>query len=283
MIRGDLITGSTGMVSIREVNKSASDIKHRIISEFYALKKESQKQPKYKDLIKKWLITKAHLSPETVRTYENNVNYYYSNGLPNGCSISRVNSVRRDWNVFARWCIGLGYDIEKLEGSTESEGRLRVFSDSELSAILDIIKPKDLNDCFRFGFLTGARRKEYCAPKKEWLRQNNDGGYYLQVVKKGGYKRIVRVNEQAVSILEGRNWAFWNYTKGHLTTYFKIWARRAGVSDAKTHDLRRTFGFNLLNSGTDIAIVARLLGISVKVADKHYTPLLTSNISDFKL
>ena len=36
-----------------------------------------------------------------------------------------------------------------------------------------------------FAYLTGSRRKEINAPKVEWLRQNNKGQYYLQVIKKG--------------------------------------------------------------------------------------------------
>ena len=61
------------------------------------------------------------------------------------------------------------------------------------------------------------------------------------------------------------------------------YSKKPNINDVIFHDLRRTFGYNLLVKGHDIAIVARLLGISIKVAEKHYTPLLTANIGDFTL
>jgi len=206
MIRGHLISGSTGMTSIHKVNKSAAAIEHRIISEFYALKKESQKQPRYKDLIEKWLNTKSHLSPDTVRTYRHNVHYYYSKGLPTNCSISRINSVRRDWNIFVRWC------------------------------------------------------------------------------NKRGYERIIKINHQALDILNKRNNIFWSYSKGHISKFFKQYARDVNINDVQFHDLRRTFGWNLIKQGVSIYQVSKLLGHkSVLTTERHYAPLLTTQIDEFTL
>jgi len=294
MIRGDLITGRTGMTDPHEVNKQAEDIRHRLISEYYQLKKEKIKQPNFKLLIYKWLETKQGHRKGTIRTYKDNVTYYINHGLPKNCSPSRVYGVRRDYNIFARWCKKQGYEVDVLDGETESEPRTRVLNDEELKRLWGACdmkdahwryknKHQDFKDCLQFIYYTGARRIEAKAPKKEWLRKNNNNDYYLEVIKKGGKKRIIRVNEQALAILKKRDFEFWNYEEQWLTKRYKYIARKGGLTDTHLHDLRRTFGYNLLVSGTDIAIVARLLGISIKVAYKHYTPLLVSEIDNFTL
>ena len=75
-------------------------------------------------------------------------------------------------------------------------------------------------------------------------------------------------------ILEQRNFDFWSYSDDWLTRRYQYMAKKANIKDTILHDLRRIFGYKLLVGGTDIAIVARLLGIDIKVAYKHYTPLL---------
>jgi len=294
MIRGDLITGRTGMTDPYKVNKQADDIRHKFISDYYKLEKEKIKKPSFKTLIPKWLETIQGKSPNTIRTYKDNTWYYINNGLPINCSVSRVNSVRRDYNIFARWCNKKGYEVEVLKGETESEGRIRVLNDNELGRLwlaCDMVgyhwrykkKYKDMKDCLQFIFYTGARRKEARSPKEEWLRKNSNNDYYLEVIKKGGKRRIIRINKQALYILKKRDFKFWSYSNDWLTRRYKWLALKAGIPDTNLHDLRRTFGYRLLVGGTDIAIVARLLGISIKVAYKHYTPLLVSEIDNFTL
>ena len=284
MIRGDLIAGRTGMTDPRKVNKNASQIKHRIISEYYQLKKQKEKRPNFIFLKDKWLKRYKNYPKSTYNTYKYNVETYLKNfEFPDNISKSRENAIRRDMNIFLRWCRRQGYKVDILKCATESEGRLRVLSEDELNNLFSIIKPIDLKDCFMFAYLTGSRRKEINAPKIEWLRQNNKGQYYLQVIKKGGYKRIIRINNDALNILKERNFVFWDYSTSWLTRRMSYYSKKANINDVIFHDLRRTFGYNLLVKGHDIAIVARLLGISIKVAEKHYTPLLTADIGDFTL
>ena len=49
----------------------------------------------------------------------------------------------------------------------------------------------------------------------------------------------------------------------------------AGINDASLHSIRKTFGSKLIESGTDIYTVSRLLGhSSVNVTSSHYIDLL---------
>ena len=294
MIRGKLITGRTGMTDPHKVNKHAEEIRHQIIAHHYKLQEQQTKQPNYNTLVNKWIATKQGLSKRTLETYYSNVNYYINNGISTDVSTSRVNALRRDYNIFARWCKKEGYEVDIIKGKTNSEARTRVLNDNELNRLWIACdmegtqkrykkKHQDFKDCLQFIFYTGARRKEVKAPKKEWLRKNNDGNYYLQVVRKGGNKRIIRINKQALRILEQRNFEFWSYSDDWLTRRYQYMAKKANIKDTILHDLRRTFGYKLLVGGTDIAIVARLLGIDIKVAYKHYTPLLVSEIDNFTI
>jgi len=50
------------------------------------------------------------------------------------------------------------------------------------------------------------------------------------------------------------------------------------------HDLRRTFGYNLIKQGMPIYQVSKLLGhASVTTTEKHYAPLLATNVEEFVL
>lgn len=284
MIRGELISGRTGLTDPYEVNRLASDIRQKFINEHYELNKpDKKKEPKFNLLLTKFISykEKQSLSPEYLRVLKGNISVYLKRGIPKNCSKSYQNGVRRDYNIFARWCIGQGYNMTIVKGSTTSEGRIRVISKDEFSMILQSIPGEDFYDMVEFTYYTGARRKEVNRPNKNWLRKSNKGEYYLQVIKKGGYKRIIKVMPQALDVLKRRNFEFWDFDKQWLTKGFKRYSRNAGVKDVQFHDLRRTFGYNSLCSGIDLLKVAKLLGISVKVAERHYTPLFPTQIEDF--
>mgnify|MGYP001205502145 FL=1 len=96
-------------------------------------------------------------------------------------------------------------------------------------------------------------------------------------------RRIIKLNEQAEQILNKQS-ALWNYTKDHVTHKFKKEVRKLGIKDARFHDLRRTFGLNLIKQGMSIYKVSKLLGhASVRTTEQHYAPLLTVDIENFKL
>ena len=76
----------------------------------------------------------------------------------------------------------------------------------------------------------------------------------------------------------------WSYSKDYVSHSFKKEVRRLGIKDARFHDLRRTFGLNLIKQGMSIYKVSKLLGhSSVRTTEQHYAPLLTVEIEDFEL
>ena len=52
----------------------------------------------------------------------------------------------------------------------------------------------------------------------------------------------------------------------------------------RMHDLRRTFGYNLIKQGRPIYEVSKLLGhSSVTTTERHYAPLIATDVEDFVL
>ena len=96
-------------------------------------------------------------------------------------------------------------------------------------------------------------------------------------------KRLIKLNDQAKSILDSLD-ELWNYRKDFVSHKFKKEARRLGIPDIRFHDLRRTFGYNLIRQGRPIYEVSKLLGhSSVTTTERHYAPLLATDIDDFIL
>jgi len=60
--------------------------------------------------------------------------------------------------------------------------------------------------------------------------------------------------------------------------------QRLEIQDARFHDLRRTFGYNLIKRGLPIYQVSKILWhASVITTDKHYAPLLATDVEEFVL
>ena len=74
------------------------------------------------------------------------------------------------------------------------------------------------------------------------------------------------------------------FARAIVTKTFKKNCRRLGIKNARFHDLRRTFGLNLIKKGMPIFQVSKLMGHStVKTTEQHYTPLLIEDIEDFTI
>ena len=186
---------------------------------------------------------------------------------------------RRMINICWNWGFknGLVKKALKLEGDTKGESRNRVLSDSELKTLLDEIRDNRFNLFVRFAYYTGARSGEIRSISRENIFSNHIVAY-----GKSG-KRLIKLNNQAQEILSELD-ELWDYTKDFVSHKFKKEARRLGIPDIRFHDLRRTFGYNLIRQGRPIYEVSKLLGhSSVTTTERHYAPLLTTEIDDFVL
>ena len=165
----------------------------------------------------------------------------------------------------------------KIPGDTKGLSRIRTFTNDELYLMFDNIKDKSFNAFVRFAFYTGARSGEIRRIPRENVLERS-----LVVNGKTG-RRIVKLNAQAQEIIKNQD-PLWSYRKDFVSHKFKKEVRRLGIKDARFHDLRRTFGLNLIKQGMSIYKVSKLLGhSSVRTTEQHYAPLLTLEIEDFEL
>ena len=165
----------------------------------------------------------------------------------------------------------------KIPGDTKGLSRIRTFTNDELYLMFDNIKDKSFNAFVRFAFYTGARSGEIRRIPRENVLERS-----LVVNGKTG-RRIVKLNAQAQEIIKNQD-PLWSYRKDFVSHKFKKEVRRLGIKDARFHDLRRTFGLNLIKQGMSIYKVSKLLGhSSVRTTEQHYAPLLTVEIEDFEL
>ena len=171
---------------------------------------------------------------------------------------------------------GYTMDIKKFSlGKTVP--RSRVFNAKELDMILNKCKDESFQRFVQLAYYTGARRGEINELKDFMI---DDGR--LQVSGKTG-ERFIKLNKQAEDVLSKQN-VLWKYGLNYITKNFKKNCRRLGVRNARFHDLRRTFGLNLIKSGMPIFQVSKLLGhASVNTTEQHYAPLLINDIEDFTI
>ena len=165
----------------------------------------------------------------------------------------------------------------KIPGDTKGEARHRTYTADELNLIFAEMRDISFNSFVRFAYYTGARSGEIRSISRDNILEGS-----LVVRGKTG-RRYVKLNTQAIAILD-RQESLWNYSRDYVSHKFKKEVRRLGIRNARFHDLRRTFGLNLIKQGMSIYKVSKLLGhASVRTTEQHYAPLLTVDIEDFEL
>ena len=143
--------------------------------------------------------------------------------------------------------------------------------------MLDNIQDASFNRFVRFAYCAGARSGEIRSLSRDNVLENS-----LVARGKSG-RRIVKFNSQAKEIIHSQD-VLWKYSKDYVSHKFKKEIRKLGIKNGRFHDLRRTFGLNLIKQGMSIYKVSKLLGHkSVRTTERHYAPLLTSEIEDFEL
>ena len=232
----------------------------------------------FKELVKRYLKTNHSWSKATYDLNERILNaQIYGKPLPANPT-SRAIYIR---HINLCWKWGRKNNlIEKtyiIPGDTKGESRNRVLNDSELKTLLDEIRDNRFNLFVRFAYYTGARSGEIRSISRENIFSNHIVAY-----GKSG-KRLIKLNNQAQDILSGLD-ELWDYSKDFVSHKFKKEARRLGIPDIRFHDIRRTFGYNLIRQGRPIYEVSKLLGhSSVTTTERHYAPLLATEIDDFVL
>ena len=248
-----------------------------LIKEHLGIKKK-KKEHTFTQLAEIFINGNPHWSPNTRAMYEIILRDHI-NGKPLPKNPTSRAIYTRHINCCWNWGLknGLIDKANKLTGDTIGEARNRVFTSNELNMLKKGIKCPKFNSFVRLAYYTGARSSEIRSLRRENI--NND---YTIVDGKTG-PRIVKFNRQAQRLINEQK-ELWDYSKDFVSHKFKKECRKLGIKNARFHDLRRTFGYNLVRQGMSIYKVSKLLGhASVRTTEKHYAPLLTTDIEDFCL
>jgi len=263
----------------RTANKMRSTLEYQVLMEYYS-PKDKKKFKKFSELVKLYLTDKDVLNKWSLKTLETTRyvinNYVKTRTLPEGSEAQRTYQIII--NACLNWANQKGFTTDEEPMKVNKPiPRLRVFDDRELSLLLNEAQDDDFQRFIKFAYYTGCRRGEINQLKNHVLEPLR-----LKVNGKTG-ERFVRLNSQAQQILMEQE-KLWDYKLDYITKKFKWNARNLDIRDARFHDLRRTFGLNLLKGGMPIFQVSKLLGhSSVKTTEKHYAPLLITDIEDFTI
>ena len=251
-------------------------VESSIIQELTGLVQKSVNLP-FPELAKRFLNKNKHWSKTTYALNESILRLHIA-GKPLPSNPTSRSVYVRHINQCWRW--GLKHNLvdkaELLPGSEIGEARHRTYTPSELQKMFNFIQPVDFNRFVQLAYYTGARNGEIRSISPDNVL---DGS--IVVFGKTG-RRYVKLNSQAQKLINSQD-PLWNYKRDYVTHKFKKEVRRLGIKNARFHDLRRTFGLNLIKQGMSIYKVSKLLGHkSVRTTEQHYAPLLTAEIEDFE-
>ena len=249
-------------------------IEFELLKELHGLKTK-ENNIAFKDLITLYLKGDHDWS---INTREHS-NYVLKSWIKNDGKLpdnkASADTFKRRINAVLNWGKRHNYkciDLIKYKLSSPP-ARLRVFTPEECKIIINDFEHIEFRRFCEFAYNTGARSGEIRRLKADNLKEGN-----LFVKGKTGYRTIV-LNKRAKELLD-----WFDYSKEYVSHRFKKECRRHGIKDARFHDLRRTFGYRLILNGMPIYHVSKLLGhSSVTTTEKHYAPLMATDIEEFIL
>jgi integrase len=237
--------------------------------------KQKQDLP-FKELAKRYLEYDHNWSKSTLKLNTYKLNYYLRYGYPKNKTTKAMTI--RIINGCNKWGKEQGFinSYQRIKGGSDYDPRDRVLSQDELKILFDGVKPYHFNQFVRFAYYTGARSGEIRRLSRVKVFYD-----YMLVEGKSG-RRAVKLASQARKILEEN--PSWEYTANYVQLTWGRNRKRLGLKDVRMHDLRRTFGYNLIKQGRSIYEVSKLLGhSSVVTTEKYYAPLLATDIENFTL
>ena len=218
-----------------------------------------------------WAMATFKLNKHILNSYNNN------KPLPTNLTSRAIHTrvINQCWNYGVKHKLIL--KANKLPGDIIGQARNRTFNNDEIKSMFENIEPHTFNLFVQFAYYTGARSGEIRS-----ISPDNVQNDYIVVRGKTG-RRMIKLNSQAKDIIKVIS-PLWDYNKDYVSHRFKKEVRRLSIKNARFHDLRRTFGLNLIKQGMSIYKVSKLLGHkSVKTTELHYAPLMTVEIEDFEI
>ncbi|HAG53582.1 MAG TPA: hypothetical protein DCL21_07335 [Alphaproteobacteria bacterium] len=240
------------------------------------------------------IILANYINQEDLDSYISaNGEFYYitrttTQGTANKCKalISHMYNTAMLWSEPEWECVKTNPCVGLKAGKTRS--KTRYLDQKELDALDDVLsQDKYINNTvanlIKFLIKTGARRSEAVNARWEHIDFNNKIWRKPDSNSKTKLAPPVPLSTSAINILKhiksysgSTGYVFKSSLDeskpvGEFRKSFTRIMKEAGIENCTPHDLRRTFGTQLLLKGVDIFTVSKLLGHnSVATTEKHY-------------
>lgn len=192
--------------------------------------------------------------------------------------IGKMWECARQWSVIERTADNPARGIEKYK----EEARTRWVTPEEMPLLADAINSESgpyVRAAIWLYIMTGLRKSEWLQAK--WEHIDFERGLLNLPDSKNGEPIHHPLSSKAIEILKSlprqhRNpYVLCGREPGqHLVNIYKPWTRirkQAGLEDVRIQDLRRTLGSWLVQSGTSLNIVSKILNHKdIRVTDRHY-------------
>lgn len=181
--------------------------------------------------------------------------------------------------------VGLGLGGHKYPLLKENNRLTRFLNEEEterLRTALGQSENQHLSAIVGLLLVTGARKNEVL--RARWEQFDLERRQWRVPKSKSGYHRFIPISDVAYRIIEERRaiglesrWLFPNPTTGQpFVEIYNSWntaRNRAGLKQLRVHDLRHSFASALVNGGTPLYEVQKLLGHSSIRTTERYAHL----------
>lgn len=254
---------------------------------------------------------KARLRPSSVLKYEQSIKALKESlgeKTIREVTVNDVRALRESWNVspitmqkrlemvkaFFKFCVSSGW-IDKspaamVKAPTPAQVPTLPFEDEEIENIFTALEQKYLeahpfsNETTKLkirAFIlvmlhSGIRISDVVFLKRDRVK---DGKLFLYTHKTNVPVRVPLPKDALDALAKCEGEFYFSTGRGTVKTWTTEWEERlkkvfvlAGLPKAHSHMLRDTFSVRLLRKEVPIETVAALLGNTVKVVEKHYSP-----------
>ena len=194
-----------------------------------------------------------------------------------------LNSV---FNQAIEWEILIKNPAKGIKKFTEHK-RERYLSETEIQKLFETLEsePSKINvAAVKLILLTGSRKGEVLSAR--WQDFDLENGIWSKpaFLTKQNKSSVIPLNQEALQTIKGierkADCLFYNEeTKSHIKDLKRFWkgvCQKAGIKEARIHDLRHTFASVLINKGVGLEVIGKLIGHSNIKTTQRYSHLANS-------
>ncbi|OAQ21031.1 tyrosine-type recombinase/integrase [Thermosulfurimonas dismutans] len=159
----------------------------------------------------------------------------------------------------------------------------RFLSQGEILRLLRAIEDPHFRAFVRFALFSGLRRSELLA--LTWEHLDLKRGFVRVPLGKGTEERFLPISSRLREVIEdlralGVKGRLFPWSRSYVSHRFQRYARKAGLSGVRLHDLRHTFASHLVMAGVDIRTVQKLMGHADIKATMVYAQLSPDHLRE---